>query len=238
MLELTTPIYSFVRFDGDRFALLVNSNDTVAFQVRANVTTTASDWFVRLRRSDNLLTTIAAATIVIDGNDIMTVSVPVGVVVLGYSYTIELVYAPSDVVTNVFVSNRFVASNVESNVVKYRHFEDHLEFDYTNAAFYHQVRLPIHLHSYKPATELERYQRTNGEVVNFGSFINDTWAVDVDWQNADFHRCMQAMWLHRNVLVTIESVEKSIQTLDAYELTHSEDAYFGKARGLTRVSAA
>lgn len=239
-MTVTTPIYSFVRFDADRFKLPLRQNDVLRFQVRITDTGDADDWSLIVRNTSGGSNASTSDVSFTKEGTLLNVSVTVTGEVEGNSYQIQLQYVPTGGgLPSTFNSNTFVGTTVESKVVTYSHHDDHLDFGYdtTMTALSNQVRLPIHVYNFVPSSVTERYQKSDGSFVTLGASVNRTYSIDTDWLAGDFHQCVMAMWLHSSIQMDIDGVTRSVQLLEDYEVNYSDNQHYGKAKGSATISA-
>lgn len=237
-MTLTTPTYNFVRFDElDLFRLIIMDGDTIAFQVRIDDIGIAADWGVTLKDNENNSITLSNKSIVKEGV-LLNVSFKItGELTYTERYRINLQYSDG-VTTDVFTSNVLVKSNIITNVFKYKHFEDFMDLGYeTTSVLFNQVRLPIRLYNHTPSTVTEQYQRSTGQFVSFGTFVNDIYEVTTPHLIGVLHRCIQAMFLHRTIQTTIDSELYNIQLSESYQLEYPDNNNYGLAKAKTKISA-
>lgn len=237
-MTITTPKYSFVNFSSDVFKLLVKTGDTITFQVRMDSGGLASHWAASFQTTKGTAVTTTNVSVATE-NTLLNVSLKVtGTLTHGEHYQVKLVYDDTVNAAETFTSNTFVNSTVQSEVVIYNHHADFMDFGYetTITPLRNQVRLPIHIHNYQPSSITDQYQKSTGAFVTFGTFVNDTYRVETDYQNAAFHRCMQAMLLHRTITLTIDNQSRTAQIFEDYSVEYSQNVNYGKAKGVTRIS--
>ena len=237
---MTTPIYSFIRFDSNRFILPILQNDTLAFQVRTDAAYLVDDFTVSFKTVD-LATTVSIANIVkVKEGVLMNISFNItGALVYDQRYIIEIDYDDGNGGESVpYTSNHFVYDNVVSTVLSYTHTSDHLDFGYdtTITALTNKVRLPIRLYNQTPASITSKYTKSDGQTLTFGNVISDYFELETEYMNADFHRCVQAAFLHRTINATIDGTVRSLQLAEDYAVNYPNKNY-GLATGSTKISS-
>ena len=221
-MNLTTPTYSFVRFGNNKFQLPIVQGDTIAFQVRIDDVGIDTYWSVFLRTSTGTFATLSNVVINKEGV-VLNVSFTVAAIDDSKTYQIRLIYEDenSNDLHSRFDSNEFKAMNIETTVVQYQRFSDFLDFGYETATvLMNQVRLPFRLYNHIPATVTEQYQKSDGQFVSFGNFINDIYEVETPFMSSQIHKCIQAMFLHRTIQVVIDTMLHSIQLSENYQLEY------------------
>lgn len=239
-MNLTTPTYSFVHFENNKFQLPILQGDTVSFQVRIDDVGDETNWTLQFRNVSNYndLATLSNVSIVKEGV-LLNISFTVDTLDYSQSYEVRLTYRNQPAAPVEFISNKFKVMNIETTVVQYQHFSDFLDLGYETATvLMNQVRLPFRLYNHIPATVTEQYQKSDGQFVSFGNFINDIYEVETPFMSSQIHKCIQAMFLHRTIQVVINSVLHSIQLSENYQLEYPENKNFGLAKAKAKVSAA
>ena len=237
-MDISTPLYNFIRFDNNLLILPIEQSDTICFQVRIDDIGVSNDWSVSLRDTDtNNIISVSDIAIVKEGI-LLNISFAItGTIAYNKKYKVRLSYDDGNGLPENFDSNFLMRPFYQTTYIEYTHFEDFLEFGYETATpLVNKVRLPIRFYNNTPTTVTEQYQKSDGQFVSFGNFITDIYSVETPFLNSDYHRCIQAMLLHRTIKASINNLVHTIQLSENYVSEYPENNNYGFSKGKAKVS--